>query len=121
MKTYRINKNSEENVLTNETLIEMRERIVRSFLDVIVLVNLRDGSPMGGYELIKFIHQRFDILMSPGTVYSFLYSLERDGLIKGAVMRRKRMYMLTDEGENRIKTILEAKPRILDMMAELFI
>ena len=122
MKTYRVNKNPEDNILENKTLgREMRERIVKSFLDVIVLVNLRDGSPMVGNKVIKIIHKRFDIMMSSGTVYSFLYSLERDGYIKGAFKRRKRVYMLTDEGENRIKTILQAKPRILDTIAKLFI
>jgi DNA-binding PadR family transcriptional regulator len=75
---------------------------------------------MGGYDVMGFIHKEFNTLLSSGTIYSFLYSLERDGLIKGAYSRRKRVYMLTEKGKNKIKTLLEVKPRILDSIADLF-
>jgi DNA-binding PadR family transcriptional regulator len=42
--------------------------------------------------------QKYDLLVSPGTVYALLYSLEREGLIKGKVEERKRVYELTNSG-----------------------
>lgn len=122
MKTSRLNKNQEEIMLKIETLREMRERIVKCFLDIIILTNLLNQNvPMGGYDVMSFIHKKFDVMLSSGTIYSFLYSLEREGVIKGAYIRRKKVYMLTEKGKNKIKTILDAKPRVLDSIGELFI
>ena len=122
MKAYKANKNPEGTVVKTDVLEEMRERIVKSFFDVIILAKLKDGgAPMGGYDVILFIQKKFGILISSGTIYSALYFLEREGLIKDLFKKRKRMYSLTDKGENKIETILEAKPRILDWIADLFI
>ncbi len=100
----------------------MRERIVKNFFDIIVLAKLKDGSaPMGGYDVISFIREKFGIQISSGTIYSTLYFLERDGLLEHQFKKRKRVYLLTDKGENKIETILGAKPKILDWIAELFI
>jgi len=58
------------------------------------------------------IHERFDVMISPGTVYSLLYSLEREGLIMGIDKPRKRMYKLTENGEKTQKTIVESNTQI---------
>lgn len=122
MKKSELDKNQEDIVSKIETLSEMRERIVRCFLDIIILTNLLSlKKPMGGYDVMDFIHKEFNILLSSGTIYSFLYSLERDSLIKGADSGRKRVYMLTEKGKNKIRTLLEAKSRILDSISDLFI
>jgi len=105
--------------LEREILNEMRERIVNSFMDIVVLANLKNGS-MSGYDVVTFIHDEFHILFSSGTVYSLLYSLERNGLIIGRWSQRKRVYTLTDKGEKKIKAILEAKQKILDLIMSLF-
>jgi DNA-binding PadR family transcriptional regulator len=60
---------------------------------------------MSGYGIIGFIHNKFRILISSGTVYSLLYSLEREGLIEGRWNHRKRVYQLRNKDE---KTILNA-------------
>lgn len=108
--------------MERELLREMQERIVKTFMDTIVLAKLRGhDEPMSGYDVITFIHKKFGILVSSGTVYSHLYSLERDGLIKGRSSQRKRVYTLTDKGEKKIKAISEAKEKILGLMVNLFI
>jgi len=76
----------------------MYERIVKNFMDVLVMVELRDN-PLSGYDVISLIHKKFNLLVSSGTVYSLLYSLERDGLIEGKLNDRKRVYVLTEKGE----------------------
>ena len=99
-------------------LKKMYRRLIKSFLDVLILAELRNG-PMSGYDVIAFIHRKFRLLVSSGTVYSLLYSLERDGLIEGSWNQRKRVYMLTDRGEETIKAILEANDKIKGFLVNL--
>jgi len=94
-------------LVETEVLKKMHRRIIKGFLDVVVLTELKRGV-MSGYDIIGFIHNKFRILVSSGTVYSLLYSLEREGLIEGRWNHRKRVYQLTDKGEKTIKTILNA-------------
>ena len=77
------------NVLELSILKKMYRRLIKSFLDVLILSEMRNG-PTSGYDIITFIHNKFDLLVSSGTVYSFLYSLERNGLIEGKWNSRKR-------------------------------
>jgi len=68
--------------LEAKTLKQMHERIIKNVMDIIILAELRNG-PISGYDAISFIHNKFHLLVSSGTVYSLLYSLERNGLIQG--------------------------------------
>jgi DNA-binding PadR family transcriptional regulator len=56
------------------------------------------NEPISGYDVISFIHNKFGFLASSGTVYSLLYSLERNGLVEGIWIERKRVYKLTEKG-----------------------
>jgi len=103
---------------TSVVLKRMHRRIIKNFLDVLVLAELRNG-PMSGYDVIAFIHNKFRLLVSSGTVYSLLYSLERDGLIAGSWSQRKRVYKLTDKGEETIKAVMNANNRIQYLMTSL--
>lgn len=105
--------------LEAETLNKMHRRIVKSFMDILILAELNNGHPMSGYDVIAFIHNKYNILVSSGTVYSLLYSIEREGLIKGVWMKRKRVYMLTDKGEQTIKVILNANDKIRGLISNL--
>lgn len=67
---------------------------------------------LSGYDVIALIHKRFGILMSSGTVYSLLYSLERDGFIRGTWNQRKRVYTLSEKGEENIRVITKANDEI---------
>jgi DNA-binding PadR family transcriptional regulator len=92
-------------------LRDMHERMIKNFMDVIIMTELRSG-PLSGYDVISFINAKFNVLMSSGTVYSLLYSLERNGLVEGVWKERKRTYKLTDKGEETIATILGAQEKI---------
>jgi DNA-binding PadR family transcriptional regulator len=86
---------------------KMNERIIKNFLDIIIMSELRNG-PLSGYDIISCIHNKFQLLVSSGTIYSLLYSLERDDLIEGVWDERKRTYKLTGKGERTIGTMLNA-------------
>lgn len=74
--------------LESKTLKKMHERIIKNFMDIIILAELRNGA-ISGYDVISFIHNKFHLLVSSGTVYSLLYSLERNGLIEGTWNEKK--------------------------------
>lgn len=101
--------------LESEILMKMNRRVVTIFLDVLILLKLRNAS-LSGYDIISYVHKRFDMLISSGTVYSCLYQLERDGLIKGELVQRKRVYMLTEKGSETAKTLLSMRDKILGLV-----
>jgi DNA-binding PadR family transcriptional regulator len=90
---------------------KLRRRAIKSFMDILILAEIKKGS-LSGYDIIGLIHKRFGILMSSGTIYSLLYTLERDGLIKGVQNQRRRVYTLTEKGEQNTKVITKANEEI---------
>src|SRR4030042_860380 len=95
---------------------KMHERIIKSFMDTIIMTELQNG-PISGYDVISFIHSKFGFLASSGTVYSLLYSLERNELIEGIWIERKRVYKLTEKGAKTIGTILNSHDKIKGFMS----
>lgn len=71
---------------------------------------------MSGYDLISYVHNTFAVLLSSGTVYSHLYSLERDGLIVGKYENKKRVYHITEKG---IKLVTKLAKTNLEMLNSL--
>jgi DNA-binding PadR family transcriptional regulator len=82
---------------------------------LIMLAELRNGT-MSGYDAISVIHNKFGVLMSSGTVYSHLYSLERDGLIQGKWDIKKRVYDITEKGEQALETIAQSNMELLSIL-----
>jgi DNA-binding PadR family transcriptional regulator len=84
---------------------------MKNFLDIIILSELRNG-PFSGYDIISYIHNKYQLLISSGTIYSLLYSLERNNLVEGVWTERKRTYQLTKKGAHQIDTLLTANQEI---------
>jgi DNA-binding PadR family transcriptional regulator len=102
--------------MSNSKIVEkLRKRIVKNFIDILVLIEMKKRS-MSGYDVMRLVHKRFDTMVSPGTIYNLLYSLERDGFIKGIENERKRIYTLTEQGEQSIEVITEANKDIQDFL-----
>jgi DNA-binding PadR family transcriptional regulator len=104
--------------LEGRILKKMHERIIKNFMDIIIMTELRNSS-LSGYDVISYIHNKFNLLVSSGTVYSLLYSLERNGLVEGTWDERKRVYKLTEKGEKTINTLLSANDKIKGFMANI--
>jgi len=104
--------------LEGKILKKMHERIIKNFMDIIILAELKDG-PLSGYDVISLIHNRFHLLVSSGTVYSLLYSLERNGLIEGTWNERKRVYKLTEKGIKTIETVMGANDKLKSFVTSL--
>ncbi|MGE5574949.1 MAG: PadR family transcriptional regulator [Ignavibacteria bacterium] len=95
---------------------KMHERVIKSFMDTIIMSELQNG-PISGYDVISLIHNKFGFLASSGTVYSLLYSLERNDLVEGTWIERKRVYKLTEKGAKTIRTILNSQDKIKGFMS----
>jgi len=85
---------------------EIKDHIVKSFLDLIVLSMLKNN-PTHGYGIMEYIYKKYDVLLSPGTLYPLLYSLEREGMITIEKEGRKKNYHLTIFGESQTEKILK--------------
>jgi DNA-binding PadR family transcriptional regulator len=92
----------------------MHERIIKNFMDIIIMAELRNGA-LSGYDVISYIQNKFNLLVSSGTVYS----LERNGLVEGVWDERKRIYRLTEKGEKTIETTLNTNEKIKGFMSSL--
>jgi len=98
----------------------MEARVIRSFLDLVILGELTKGRPLGGYDVLTLITSKFGIFISPGTVYSVLHSLERENFIARALEGKKKVYLLTDKGKDFVKDISDTKKRIINLLSNLF-
>jgi len=98
---------------------KLRKRTIKSFMDILVLAELKKGKSMSGYDVISFIHEKFGMLVSSGTIYSLLYSLERDGVIEGTWDKRKRVYILTEQGEQDMRVITNANGEIHNLLRKI--
>ncbi|MFQ6068368.1 MAG: PadR family transcriptional regulator [Candidatus Bathyarchaeia archaeon] len=97
--------------MTTKIVEELRKRVIKSFLDILILVELKKGC-ISGYDVLSRIHKKYGVLMSSGTVYSMLYSLERNGLIRGTWNQRKRVYTLTEKGKQDMQIVTKANKEI---------
>ena len=84
-----------------------------------MLAEMKKEGSLSGYDVICLIHKKFGVLMSSGTVYSLLYSLEREGLIKGVWNHRKRVYELSEKGEQNIEVITKANEETKNFLRNL--
>ena len=99
---------------------EVRERAVKSFMDILILNELEKNTGISCYDLIISIHKKFAVLVSPGTVYATVYSLERKGLVGGTQTYRKTVYMLTDKGKEALEDVKKSKSELQSLMAIVF-
>jgi DNA-binding PadR family transcriptional regulator len=105
-------------VSESKILDELNERVIKSFLDIVVMTKLKSET-LSGYDFIAFINKRFNMLISAGTVYSLLYALERKQLIEGSGEERRRVYKLTEKGKTTIDVILKENRQIEGFMANI--
>ncbi|MCW4014760.1 MAG: PadR family transcriptional regulator [Candidatus Bathyarchaeota archaeon] len=116
MKTCETRTDQNDTKLETKILKEMHERLIRSLLDVIILLKLLERTPLSGYDVIEVIYDELNVSISSGTIYTLLYSMERKELLEATNGKRKRLYSLTEKGENRIKEILQSKKAVCNML-----
>jgi len=83
-----------------------KKKMIENMFDLIALKFMEDNGSLSGYEFMIWIQGKYGVLLSSGTVYSKLYSLERRGLVKGEYDEHKRVYTLTKKGKEHLKALL---------------
>jgi PadR family transcriptional regulator PadR len=78
----------------------------KNYLMAWLLVMLKEHN-LHGYEIMKELKSRFDVISDPGTVYRALRQLERDGYISSWWDPKeqgpaRRIYTLTNEGHQAL-------------------
>ncbi len=88
---------------------DIETRVVKSFLDILILIEMKKQSNrcLSGYDVTSFVNSRFGGILSPGTVYATLYSMEKKGLIKGEADGRKTVYKLTERGNEVVTEMMK--------------
>jgi DNA-binding PadR family transcriptional regulator len=89
-------------------------------MDIIILRHLRSNPHASGYDIIKLLHRQYRMLASPGTVYSVLYSLERQSLAEGIMSGGKRLYTLTQQGEKLLRQLCGTKIHVQTLLSIIF-
>ena len=82
----------------------IKYKLIRGLLDLIILIALRENE-MSGYEIISFIYDTFNVLLSPGTVYPLVQTLNDQGLIEIATDEKKKTFRLSKRGEGLVNAI----------------
>jgi DNA-binding PadR family transcriptional regulator len=85
-------------MLLDEFILGSKERIVKAFLDVVML-SLLSKHAMSGYEIDKELVKKFGLMIGPSTIYSKLSTLEKQGFISCATSRSGKVYSLTEDGK----------------------
>jgi DNA-binding PadR family transcriptional regulator len=84
----------------------MRERLFESGHLRLVILQLIAEKPSYGYEIIKAIEERLSggYAPSPGVVYPTLTLLEEEGLATSSSEGNKRLYSITEQGREHLRT-----------------
>jgi DNA-binding PadR family transcriptional regulator len=102
------------------TTLGIETRVVKEFLDIIILFEIKERGEMTGYDLALLERDKFGIVLSPGTVYMTIYAMERRGLIAGRSNGKKTTYGLTGKGERAIEVVKASSADLVDFMKCVF-
>ena len=71
--------------------------------------------PMCGYEVIKWISDRFFGFYkpSPGLIYPVLKRLEDEGYVDSKIIGNRRLYSITEEGKRHLEEIRECMNEVI--------
>jgi len=81
------------------------EKIVKDNLEIIILALLQK-KPMCGTDIIETIHLEFNILLSPGTIYPLLHTLQERKLIQFERQGKAKTYTTAEDAESQIKKLV---------------
>ena len=81
----------------NRIKLGITHKLVRAFLDIIILKTLQNGKS-SGYGIIKKVYEKFDVLLSASAVYSVLNSLNDKQFVSIVHDGCRKTFSLTKDG-----------------------
>ena len=76
-----------------------------------------NDTPTHGYEIIAIVHKEFGVLLSPGTLYPLIHSLEARGLIESNPMSSRIVYLVSPKGKQKFNSALNAFSHTVNTMS----
>jgi len=83
------------------------EKMVKDNLENIILAILQKET-MCGTDIIGTIHLKFNVLLSPGTIYPLLHSLKQKGLLSVKKSGKEIVYGPVEEAKPRIRNLVNS-------------
>ena len=96
---------------------EMADSLVKKELRNILLSLLLSKS-MCGTDLVKVLYQKFNVFISPGTLYPALHELEKEGLLQYEYKLKNKMYSIKvkEQAEILLKNHVDASSLLSEML-----
>lgn len=96
-------------------IIKEAERVIlRKFIDWIILVRTHKKE-QSGYDIQQYVLKRYKVLVASGTIYSKLYSFEKQGLMvsyyESCSNNPRHIYRLTPKG-HKIVTVISGNSQL---------
>ena len=76
------------------------EEVVKKSLEPVVLSLL--SRPVSGYDLVREIHDRYQVLIPQARIYTLLYELEEAGYLAVKASGKSKLYVPTEKGKKHI-------------------
>lgn len=108
------------NKIDEEFLEETRRRIIKAYLPVIIIMRMSETTITSASDIISTIKKRYNIRISPGTVYPALYKLERNGKIMRLPNRIKNIFVLTEKGKEISEHFISRGNHYCESLADYF-
>lgn len=100
---------------------EIHTRLVKNFLNIVILINLTGTKGITGYDIVKSIQQKHGIRLCGNSVYRVVHALEYAELVKGKEEESgKILYSLTPQGRAIINDVLKSRKEIEMYMSKIF-
>jgi DNA-binding PadR family transcriptional regulator len=67
-----------------------------------IIIKALEKELISAYDIIKLYKTRYNVLLSPGTVYPVFFAMEQLGYIKSIADKHKKSYILTEKGKKSL-------------------
>ena len=83
-----------------------------------ILLSLLLSKPMCGTDLVKVLYQKFNVFISPGTLYPTLHELEQEGLLEYEYKLKSKIYRIKEKEQAAIllKKQVQASSLVSEML-----
>ena len=98
--------------------IRNRKRILNAFLDTVLLIELSQRNAMKASHVIDHLKSKYEVELSPGTIYPVLRTLEKSGDIAAVRSRKVKTYMITGKGLQRVLLFRDSFVDLEDTFSE---
>jgi DNA-binding PadR family transcriptional regulator len=84
-------------------LEESQKRLLKAYLDIVILTALAERSAISSPQIISFLKQKFNVEFSPGTLYPVVKKLEEKRYINQTIHGRANLYVITEKGKKWLR------------------